>query len=149
MVTTSTSSPRIGDWTGLSIQIEEGIRPLLLSEGVVVLQYVHITPMGVLPVIAASTYFYGGVCWRNGISGKAKKKYDNVIMKASIVIWVLLEPLEAIYEQRTLSKLLVIIDNTARFLYQLMVQSQQLDCVRSHRIVVLTSYFHYYSSFYL
>lgn len=90
------------DWIGLSIQVYKkgqsrhySLRRLQSFD-----VCTSLLCMFYLSVVS-SALFYAVVFWRNGISAKA-----------SSVIVIQLDPLDAVWEERTLCRLLAIMDNT-------------------------------------
>ena len=64
-----------------------------------------------------SALLYAVVFWGSSINKSALNKINKLIRKAGSVVGVKLDSLEVVAEQRTLNKLLAILDNTSHPLH--------------------------------
>ena len=67
--------------------------------------------------VVASVLFYAVACWEGSISKKDTSRLETLIRRAGSVVSMELDSLVTVVEERTLDKLLHIIDNASHHLH--------------------------------
>ena len=68
--------------------------------------------------VVASAIFYAVVCWRGGMAERDRGKLNKLVRRVSSVLDCPLKSIEQVGEERMLSKLTSIMDNTSHPLHE-------------------------------